>query len=596
MSLELNGQQGSEIYSLSSLKKNNLVPVDVKRLSDTGIANRCIRLSEFEKLSLEQKLGVSKIVIADDAVWAGLGNSVSVSSNGKDSLWITARDNSMITKNVVDLDSTGDKLTLLPIHPISLIRKAQLEQKTVKFKEEKTMAVDYGKLIDDIEIEGQGAPVPANSFAGDSDKAAKDREKIANNKTLLDAISTNTQGVDIAECHALRAFNRRVGSLIGYITSTDAKVIASAPLKPVLVDGNVQLDPAVTDEAIKNAFNQGKRVPVSKLKRVPTLTFKESAPSTMLGAIIAIPQGGLVPMDVITNGEGKKVEFDANDQSLVYLAKTKDEIAILALEYFGGMLRENEITHGELAGDITITAEAAFSKKKGPIARIVFKPSKRKRVIIGTNYVPRKTFATMALSEIRNANAQEQSHMNKSVFGPIFKVVDNGSKYENLDAASKALIGKDGDVYTSEFFKAGGQAPIVTRFFDNDQTIADPQFPRKEFVSKDGKKETAKNITFDVLNPKEELASISPETSKKFAAMREAMGTLTVKEAVKSVIRKAPKANPKAQRLTLSANESLALLLNASSKGTDTLNLETGLDKNGISKLQEDIASLAKFI
>lgn len=596
MSLELNGQQGSEIYSLSSLKKNNLVPVDVKRLSDTGINNRCIRLSQFEKLSPEQRLGVSKVVIADDAVWAGLGSSVSVSSNGKDSLWITARDNAMITKTVVDLDSTGDKMTLLPVHPISLIRKAQLEKQSVKIKEENQMAnVNLEDIIEGLDS-APGAPKAANSFSGDSNKAEKDREKIANNKTLMDAITTNTQGVNIAECHSLRAFNRKEGSLIGYITSTDSRVIASAPLKPILVDGKPQIDPNKADEATINLFNLGKRVPVSKLKRVPTLTMKESAPSTMLGVIMALPQGGLVPMDDITNGEGKRVKFDPNDKALVYLAKTKDEAAIIALEYFGGLLKENELTHGELAGEINIGVEAAFSKKKGPVARIVFKPTKRKRVIIGQNYIPRKTFATMALSDIREASEEVKSEMNKAVFGPIFKVGENGSKYELLAAESKALIGKDGDVYSSEFFKAGGKTPHVTRFYDNEKVIANPHFPKKIFTVKEGNKETAKNVTFDVLNPKEELMAISPETDPKFEAMRKAMGTLTVREAVKQVVRKAPKANPKAQRLVLSADESLAILVNASNKGTDTLNLDAGLDKVGLSKLQEDMAAIAKFV
>lgn len=605
---ESHSPEVSNMVTVTLLKTKGWIPADSQKMNSKGLA-KCKCLSDFKKLTLEEKLNLREIpVICDNPVWACQDSVGFWSYDENGFLWRTAKKNRMITKYFINLkDDSG----LQAVEPISLIKNKEIIEEGFKMPDQ-NKNVDFKDELKDLvgEIESEGeittTPTGTTSFTEggktttpktDAEKEKEKQEKTARHNNLISVITQNTANVELADSTELTTFNRNYGSLVGYITAAESKIMASAPKRPIMVDGKAQLTAEGKKDAVINAqHTAGKKVPQSYYLKQPKLVLKEAAPTSHQGTIIEMPAGGAVSDSSFF--QAGEIKFDAARRDLVLVVDDKDTMAYFIMNYFGGLINENKATHGELAGELKVSLEAAVSKKDSSTkSKIVHKSITRKRIITDTNYIPRKVYQTVTLSELVNkATDAQRVEANRSLFHKFFDVKDAGILYNDLDNVSKPLISmdKESKQIASVFIAPNGKPMSVSKFFDAAKQIANPEIPLKIFKNKTtGEGQSASYITYDVLNPNKDLETLNPQTNPKFSVMVKALnGRLTVAECIKKCIKAKDSTNPTSQRKELSNDEARKVLFNTIQGATANIKVDVKLDKKSSESLKKQVAEI----
>lgn len=340
-----------ESYEFKQLRSNGFIPRNSFLMNNKTMESKCIRVSDFLKLSTEERIASSKRVIGDDAVWFAISDTRTFSSNNKDRYYVTSKDNRMITSYKISKNEDGS-LTGLPVEPISLIKMSDTIKNKVNYvdlvkadveSEQKggiKMANnDLEQLLNNAKAAAQGATASTSLQGGNS---KKEDAKAIHNRIEGD-ISASIQGIKIGNSVGVTSFNKQLGRLVGYVVRSDKKVVAYTPSKPTLLNGQPQLKPGVSQQVADEFARTGKAKQSDILKH-KELAFKEAAPSTVLGMVITVPQGGLISGEKMLNGGA--VDFDANKKDLVTLVQSKDNSLYTIMRLFGGTIKESELTFG----------------------------------------------------------------------------------------------------------------------------------------------------------------------------------------------------------------------------------------------------------
>lgn len=588
-----------ESYEFKQLRANGFIPRNSFLMNNKSLHDKCIRVSDFMKLSTEERIATSKRVIGDDAVWFAISDTKTFSSNNKDRYYVTSKENRMITSYKISKSEDGS-LVGLPVEPISLIKMSD----TIKNK------VNYIDLVNsDVKSEQKGGiqmannelenllnnakaaaadATPSNSLQGGNSK--KEDAKAIHNQIQGD-ITASIQGIKIGNSVGVTTFNKQLGRLVGYVVRSDKKIVAYTPSKPTLLNGAIQLKPGVSQQVV-DEFARTNKAKQSDILKHKELAFKEAAPSTVLGMVITVPQGGLISGEKMLNGNA--VEFDANKKDLVTLVQSKDNSLYTIMRLFGGSIKESEITFGAAASELAVTVTSSWDAvNKKTVAKIRTHVANRKKAIINGSYIPAKVYKTIPYSEIVASNDDVKNKINKAVFGAIFKPNKNSErKYDALDEASKAKIEMKDGVYTSTVFAKGGNLPAIKAFDSDEVEISSPAFPVKEFKVNAKGSESASYVTYDVVGKNaEDLEYLNPENDPRFANFKKALGGMTIKEAIEKVAAKKKKASKTSKTITLDNNAALALLTSRAQGSTAKVDFNFNIDKDTINKVDETINS-----
>lgn len=563
--------------TFSKLINNCLIPEDSKQLSSEEIQRDCVDSKEFLNLSEEERVSLKKSVIVDDSLLVTKDSKGVFTLTSDGYLWRTSMGNRILTQCKI-LDS-GSKKTRIPVSTTTLISSNNL------FKEEIYMATNPMEKLEALSRNVKGGAVnPVATTGATTTTATKisKEERIAENKAIQDQLSKNISGVTLGNSIEVRTFNQKHGSLLAHVVVSDSLVKASITKGPVMVDGKKQLKSGVSAKIVED-FNAGIAVPKDSYLEEYKLSLKEAAPTSSRGMVFTIPKGGYVSLDEFRKNES--VKFDDTNKDLLTLALPKDTAMFSILAYFGGTIKEDARTHGELAG--TLTVESAVSPKDGcPKTTFKLVPSTRKRVVIPGNYIPQKVYKKVSLESAVNGDASIKQTVNKSLF---FNLFTEKGKYNDLSNENQELVGKDGQAYTSKYINEGKATGIVSYL---DKTpIANPMIPLKEFnPSKDGSKELGKYLAYNILKPEEELAALSPEVSNDFKTIREVLGNMSIADAVKSCIKTKPRNNAAASKVTLNSDDAIKALLQKAEGKSAGLIVDSQFDKDALNEIYSLVA------
>lgn len=589
-----------ESYEYKELRANGFIPRNSFLMNNKSLHDKCIRVSDFLKLSTEERIATSKRVIGDDAVWFAISDTRTFSSNNKDRYYVTSKENRMITSYKISKNEDGS-LVGLPVEPISLIKMSDTIKKKVSYidliksgieSEQKggiKMANnDLEQLLANAKAAAAEGATASTSLQGGNSK--KEDAKAIHNRIEGD-ITASIQGIKIGNSVGVTSFNKQLGRLVGYVVRSDKKIVAYTPSKPTLLNGEIQLKPGVSQQ-VADEFARTHKAKQSDILKHKELAFKEAAPSTVLGMVITVPQGGLISGEKMLNGNA--IEFDANKKDLVTLVQSKDNSLYTIMRLFGGSIKESELTFGAAASELAVTVTSSWDAvNKKTVAKIRTHVANRKKAIINGSYIPAKVYKTIPYSEIVASGDEVKNKINKAVFGAIFKPNKNNErKYDALDEASKAKIELNDGVYSSTVFAKGGNLPAIKAFDSDEVEISSPAFPVKDFKVNGKGSESASYVTYDVVGKNaEDLEYLNPENDPRFANFKKALGGMTIKEAIEKVAAKKKKASKTSKTITLDNNQALALLTSRAQGSTAKVDFNFKIDKDTINKVDETINS-----
>lgn len=573
--------------------RNYLIPEDSRQLTLKEIKSNCIESTDFLEIREEERSSLKKSVIAENAALV-MKDAKGVYTLTRDGhLWRTSTGNRILTKFKI-LDS-GKKKTRMPVSTTTLISSNNL------FKEEifmTTSPMDKLKSLSEKNKANQMGGTPAggaNVPNKEDNKVLTEaqiarQERIAESKNIQSQLSRNISSVTLGNAIEVRTFNQKHGSLLAHVVVSDSLVKASVTSTPLLVNGKKQLAAGVSEE-IRADFNANKAVPKKSYLLEYNLNLKEAAPTASRGMVLTVPKGGYVSVDDFRKSES--VQFDPENKDLVTLALPKDTALFSILAYFGGTIKEDPRTHGELAG--TLTVETSVTPKDG-LPKTTFKlvPSTRKRVVIPGNYIPQKVYKKVSLESVVNGDDQAKQEANKSLFFNLFDA--EKGKYKDLSNEHQELIGKEGDVYTSKYINEG-KAPSIASYMQlkkEKELIANPMIPLKSFaLNKAGTKELGKYQAYNILKPDTDYADLSPEVTKEFKVIREVLGNMSIATAVSSCIRtKRGNNGGGGTKVTLSNDDAMRTLLQKAEGKSAGITIDSAFDRDALNEIYSLVADI----
>lgn len=556
----------SQNYSFDDLVRWKIIPKDTELLTKEQIKRETVVYTDENSL---KNVGVNLGVIADGAVWVGKSGKNYFSYDGN-FLWVS---NDLLVKN--KLDKIDGVMRRIPLST-TVINKEENRM------ENKTSANDLLNAVEGIDAaavveEENATPAetevkPSVAFTGDEKELKKLQKQ--QRKEQYDRLLAETDKIQLRDRTALTNFNRTFGSLIGYVVNNEPKVSASTVKKFALdASGNrLPSSSASTEEISKIKAKDYKGVSSKAFEKVDNLIIKQQGTGSPKGLILSLPKGGAVLRDeLVATDTTTPVKFDENNKDLAILTFPLDTAISYIADYFGGEIKENEATHGDSAGTVVVKGKCVVKDgAMGTIYKLV--PSNRKKLIDVNNFIPRKTYKTIALSEIRSSDAKVKSNANRSLFGNI---IANSEKYNAMPTDVKSQFAEKDGVYTSDFIDNNKNMNVVDFF--NKEPIANPAIPVKEVKGKEGKEKLA-YVTFDVLNPNKELEAINPQTNPRYHAIVGALGGLTVKD----VVAKAISVKKKSKNSMEISSEDMIKLLTMASQGHQIVdsNLVINTDTN----------------
>lgn len=568
-------------YTIEDLINAKLIPSSSRELSSDEI-HKSLTYSEF--ISRKDLKDIDKDVICDNCI-AASKDSKGIFSIDKDGiLWRITDNKKVISKNYIEMD--GNKL-----------QRAQKELsspdlKSFKNKEEQKMdSKDLLKsLMNEHNAQQEMAPVANFSapnkveLSAEEKKAKKERDAAA----LAENISANVSAV--ADAMGLQSFARQHGRLVGYVTNNGPKILVSTPNEPILENGKTKLTAAgAADAQVKAKLAKGEKIAKRFLECAPKLVVRQSAPSKYIGVIYTAPVGALVPIDQFRKA-GTTVEYNESEKDLVTICQSNDEAFYSLFNYFGGVIQEDPRTHQGSEATARVVAIATY-KDGETTTKSSIQVEGRRRNVTDYNYIPLKVNKTVTLQDVLNGDDKLKADMNKSLFANLFNVTKRGVKYELLNTESKKLVRKDGDVIVSDYLS--GSAPMkVTSWSDSNIILDNPALPVKEYKpKKSGNGETGKYVFFDLTNPNEELAYLSPERNPEYATIRGALGNLTFDEIAKSVAKKKKaRQGGSGNKKVLDAAQATSLLYNAAMQATTKMTVDGAVTKDGIQNIYNTIS------
>lgn len=278
---------------------------------------------------------------------------------------------------------------------------------------------------------------------------------------------------------------RQLCSLDFFITKTDAVCVPSKNKIPVLVDKKpVLLDTHKNDKELIKKINEGKKVPLSKVKTEFEITFKEKAPGSVVGVAMSLPTFCVGNSDVMAKVLGSEVvDFDKNNTDTTHIVAQQEYAFALIASLFDGVIRENSDVVGEGADEIQILASRTPNGK----IRHRFKPINRKSLLNDFNYLP---IAVHAVANQQSIDDEQRVLLNNT----LSSVIKDENFFNLLCDESKAIIKYDPGADTTcdaEWFKNGTNHLINVRpFWGSKEDIPfreSPMFMLKQKVEKKSK-------------------------------------------------------------------------------------------------------------
>lgn len=564
-------------FTLEQLKEHRLVPKDVNLINE----NECISLTEYSRLTSNEKVINDKAVIADDSVWVATGGKKTFTFDNKGFLWITSK--KTITK--FKINENGDEILKTPVQVISLSQPVFKEEQSMEMNGLNNLAEATAQINALKGAQAKTTVTASNSFSGKDDKAANKEKRDA----LTNLISAEVSKSGIRDTQELWAFNQAFGRLIGYVVPTGEKVAASLSTVTVKDDkGNPKLDPNAP-VAVKQEFEKTGKADKEYYLKNTEIRIRQSAPGAPKGIVFSIPMGGFVPRSELRKNEPGPVSFDRNNKDLAIYSMEKDQAISVIISYFGEKIKESEITHGDLASELTVKTTAGY-KDGVPELKFRLKPANRNRPVISTNYIPQKEIYSIPYSELKGA---DKELADKSLFWSVV-TSKNFSKLSSIDQGKFTTEGENENMKITSSYIGKGEGINVTDFLTK-EGIANPSIPIKTFVL--GKGETkavrARYAVYDVLNPDKSTADCNPETMSKYAPFRKALGGITIAQAVKDASKKKQATSTGSKdRINLSAVESAALIEGLMS-GPSSVTTNLKIDVNTGTAITQKISEIA---
>ena len=376
----------------------------------------------------------------------------------------------------------------------------------------------------------------------DAEKAAKQKEREAKKTKLDTMITSDTQGIKLADISILSQFNRKHGRFMGYITQNDALVKFGT--STVIVKDASTKKPKLADNAdavVRNAVNRGQSIAGFSKENFVTetsLTVKQTTPGKVLGTIIAIPEGGNVPLADIFGETNVKPDEAKRDTS--YLLLDNDESIQIISQLFNGSIHESEATFGEQATDIDVKLKLVDTVDSENLPTVLkkfsMKPRKRSNKMTVNSYFPLKTFKTVSLNS--TITEEQAAEMAFSAFQHLYQtsLKSVGRKIDSLKATDKGLIDQDKDnKFSSKYFATdvSSRVPLQIKpaFTPNkDEKLQNIEIPIKELKQGKSNNPTAKYVHYDCLGKLDsvEARELNPlsqaKEGKKFSVFFKAVG------------------------------------------------------------------------
>lgn len=516
------------IYTFDDLLKANLLPKNARLVTKQEMENYCVPYSVVKANKAFKKVRLSnKIVIADDASWVARTDKNAFTYCRDGSLWITSQ-NKFIVKN--SLQEIDGELTRIP-------------ERAINFKEEKDMANESPNEV--LQNLIQNSAQKSSSIAEKKGKTAPAGPS-ALDQTIAE-LTANLAQIKQRDRSAFTTFNRKLGTFVAYIVPNEPKVTVTT-VKEFVMNGKDRIAADDASAAVKQAIagHNYAGLTAKDFKRISALRIRQSGTGAIKGAIIQIPEGGLVSRDELVSNESTAVPVDLEKKDLAILALSKDQAISFIVDYFGEKIAEDPRTH---ANPGTLEVRISVSRKKEiPDVKFKLVSSNRKKLIEANNYIPQRVYKTVALSDVRSSSDEEKAKANEYLFANIFAKT---GKYAELKDESKNLFSKEGDTISSVFIN--GSEPMHIADFITGETIANPQIPIKEKKVTQSGKVTYRYVYYDVLKPNPELEELNPQTNPRYKTVVSALGgKMTVAEAIGKVI---PKAKAKRSQSSFKLSE-----------------------------------------
>lgn len=377
--------------------------------------------------------------------------------------------------------------------------------------------------------------VPATSTPGAKSLTEADllNESI---KTFAEKARTKSANQD-----NLHIFNRTWGTHLGYLTTEDSKVEASLkPVPRVRPDGTKELEDTGVPSDILALHQQGKTVKATYYKKDFKLTWKEAAPGKIEALFFTIPLGGYVDFDLFSKDE--EIIPNKSETTLQTLAMSYKQALFFLPLYYGQGIKEDPRTHGAYASILEVKGKTVrkTDKKTKAVTPTTFKrlapQSKRRVLTLPGNYLPIKTFKTIALAPTKMTEEQLKE-VNFSLFYHLkdAKTKSDVQKISNLVPSDRKLINFDDPTNIKSVFVTADngtrETPKIRPYYGGeDQTIPVPEIPIKELhtAAKEGSVPKPRYVKIDIFDKNvaasAELQALSSLQLAKFAPFRAILG------------------------------------------------------------------------
>lgn len=365
--------------------------------------------------------------------------------------------------------------------------------------------------------EGAGGSTP------DPEETEEQREKRIireQQEKARQGLTSDLSKIQLPDESGVLAFNQLHGRFVAVLTGTDERFdVTTADIIRRDENGKSTLK-AGRDKEVEAAHAADRSVDKKHLVTDKGLKFRHVKPSPVKGVVLTIPAGGYVDAVAFrTPNELNRVPFDDKNKDLLTQIWTKTEYPMILEMYFGGVIKEDERTHGgEKAATITQLGEVKFETVEGnpvgvPQIRRKLVTVGRRGLVTKTNFLPIKVYKTIEVSS-RNT-PEEIETLNMSAFiqltrQKVSKEVGAETKLAALRQEDADLITYDAenDKITSKFFVAGSkdfESIEVPTFWNKEENLSVINVPVRERVEPaEGSDKGVRFpfVTYDATNPK----------------------------------------------------------------------------------------------
>lgn len=294
------------------------------------------------------------------------------------------------------------------------------------------------------------------------DKAKREQERAAaaqEAKAFQGKLAAITEGVSQTVPSHVTAYNRKHGRLLGYITGTSSKVAFSIAKTSTAKTNDVTAP--VTGENVEYAIR-----------------VSESRPSKPKAVIYTIPAKTFEELSVIlNNSEEYSLDKLVEDEKAPIMVTQVDshEVAFQIFTlYFGTEIKESEevwaaANHAGEQGVVVTGYKNIVSKRDSTTSFRPFMQARRdsgiSSLLTAWNYLPMKTYDTIALGAGRSVDAESLQHLIDTVYEPLRakggkdgEKDSNTTKFDRLTPECKNLIQVSGDKVSIDYFKPDSEA------------------------------------------------------------------------------------------------------------------------------------------